>query len=250
MVLTTNRAILKSNAKSLLINAKPSPLIMGVIYFLLTYLLNTLSSNLTGVAINIQEYMNAVNSGDISSYFYDVMSNYHPGAASVILSLVIQVALIVIRVGFLIFILNTYYHRDSSFYNILDGFGMFGKAFLLYLIMAILIFLWSLLLIIPGIIAFYRYRMAPFIMIENPQLSAIECIKESKRIMSGHKNELFLLDLSFIGWLILEIIPLVSAYVAPYMNLAYAGFYDAVKSGSYSGSDYQYSVDENNPFET
>ena len=136
----------------------------------------------------------------------------------------------------MIFVLNTLYKREgASYYNLLDGFAITGRVLVLYLLTAIYVFLWSLLFIIPGIIALYRYRMALFLLLEHPELTPAQCIEESKRMMNGHKSELFSLDLSFLGWLILSVIPFVSAYVTPYMQLTYAGFYDSLKRMQYSG---------------
>lgn len=83
----------------------------------------------------------------------------------------------------------------------------------------IFIFLWSLLLIIPGIIAAYRYRMALYLLLDNPNMSVYQCIRESKRMMVGHKAELFVLDLSFLGWYILSAVPFVSIWVTPIRRL-------------------------------
>jgi uncharacterized membrane protein len=70
----------------------------------------------------------------------------------------------------------------------------------LMLLMYVFIFLWSLLLVVPGIIAAYSYSMAPFLMAENPDIDAFEAIRRSKQMMNGHKARLFFLHLSFIGW--------------------------------------------------
>ena len=94
-------------------------------------------------------------------------------------------------------------------------------------------FLWSLLLIIPGIVASYSYSMTYFIMIDNPGLSSSEAIKKSKQLMKGHKLELFCLDLTFIGWMILSIFTLGIGmlWVSAYMTTAHAKFYEVI-SGS------------------
>ena len=68
--------------------------------------------------------------------------------------------------------------------------------------------LWTCLLIIPGIIKCYSYRMVPFILAENPRMPSNQIIQRSKEMMNGHKLETFLLDLSFIGWEFLSIISL------------------------------------------
>ena len=94
------------------------------------------------------------------------------------------------------------------------------------------IFLWSLLLIIPGIIKCFSYAMTPFILEENPELSANEAIDRSRAMMKGHKFDLFWLLLSFIGWYLLCIITLglATLWVTPYMSTAIAAFYEDVKA--------------------
>ena len=69
------------------------------------------------------------------------------------------------------------------------------------------IMLWSLLLVVPGVIAAYRYSQAFYILADDPRKSPHQCIEESKQMTMGNKMALFLLDLSFIGWIILAQIP-------------------------------------------
>lgn len=68
------------------------------------------------------------------------------------------------------------------------------------------IFLWSLLFIIPGIVKHYGYMLTEFVAMENPEMSASDCLRKSQELMDGHKKELFVLDLSFIGWHLLCIL--------------------------------------------
>ena len=72
--------------------------------------------------------------------------------------------------------------------------------------------LWSLLLVIPGIVKSYSYAMAPYIMAEHPALTANEAITESRRIMDGNKWRLFCLDFSFIGWELLCVLPMLAGF--------------------------------------
>jgi uncharacterized membrane protein len=67
-------------------------------------------------------------------------------------------------------------------------------------------FLWALLLIIPGIIKAYAYSMSMYIAIKEPRVQGIEAITRSKTMMDGHKMDLFLLDLSYIGWYLLSLL--------------------------------------------
>jgi len=94
--------------------------------------------------------------------------------------------------------------------------------------------LWSMLLIVPGIIKSYSYAMTPFIMAERPDLSASEAIRASRMLMKGHKAALFRLDLSFIGWEFLAAFSFGRGYfiINPYKNTAYAIFYRSISSHS------------------
>ena len=114
--------------------------------------------------------------------------------------------------------------------NLLYGFETdhFLKSFVLYLLQGLLIFLWSLLFIIPGYVKAYAYSMAYYISLDRPELSAQECLEESERLMDGHKWDLFLLDLSFIGWHLLCLFTFGIGYLflQPYVEMAKANFYD------------------------
>lgn len=94
------------------------------------------------------------------------------------------------------------------------------------------IFLWTLLLIIPGIIKSYSYALTVYISEDNPELTPEECINKSMEMMNGNKWKLFLLDLSFIGWLFLSILTLGIAllWFRPYLETARIYFYEDLKS--------------------
>lgn len=111
--------------------------------------------------------------------------------------------------------------------TLFSHFNIFGKAFLLNLLMNIFIALWSLLFIIPGIVASYRYAMAPYIMAQNPEIGVMDAINESKRMMQGNKGRLFCMQISFIGWSILAAFTcgIGFLFLTPYMEAAEASFY-------------------------
>jgi uncharacterized membrane protein len=117
-----------------------------------------------------------------------------------------------------------------------EGLKCLLKSFILNLLIAVFTTLWSLLLIIPGIIAAFRYSMAYYIMMDNPQLSAFEALKQSKYMMVGHKFEFFVLQLSFLGWFLLGALTLGFAFlwVNPYYEATKAIFYQDLKSSSIS----------------
>ena len=103
----------------------------------------------------------------------------------------------------------------------------FERSFLVELLMNIYIFLWALLLIVPGIVKSYSYAMAPYLMHDHPEMTASQAIDESMRLMEGNKMRLFMLDLSFIGWWLLCLITfgLLLFIVCPYQMTARAEFY-------------------------
>ncbi|MBQ9113187.1 MAG: DUF975 family protein [Clostridia bacterium] len=121
--------------------------------------------------------------------------------------------------------------QEFSLANLFDGFRSFAKAFSLYIINEIFIFLWSLLFIIPGIIKAFSYSMSFYILAENPQMSPSEARKESMRMMDGHKWRLFCLEFSFFGWIMLSVITcgILFLWVAPYMQTSMAAFYQNLK---------------------
>ena len=112
-----------------------------------------------------------------------------------------------LELGFTIFLLTFFRKRKIDNTLLFEGFSRFGKALLLLVLMSVKIMLWSLLFVIPGIIAAFRYSQAFYVLADNPDMSVSRCIKESCRIMAGNKGRYFYLQLTFIGWYILANIP-------------------------------------------
>ena len=100
------------------------------------------------------------------------------------------------------------------------------------LLMTIYTVLWTLCLIVPGIIKSFSYALTPFILNEEPELSADEAIELSMKMMDGHKMELFLLYLSFIGWYLLALLTcgIGFLWLMPYVYTSQAAFYEDVKA--------------------
>lgn len=112
-----------------------------------------------------------------------------------------------------------------------DGFNLTGKAAWLNILVTFFTALWSMLFIIPGIIKSYSYSLAYYILADNPEMTASEALNKSKEMMNGHKMELFVIHLSFIGWGFLVGITfgIASIYVVPYMSATVANFYNSLK---------------------
>lgn len=141
-----------------------------------------------------------------------------------------------VTLGYVKFNLDMVDGQTPMFKDLFSQFHRFGDGFVMQLLRSLFIFLWTLLFIIPGMIATYRYAMTPYILYENPGMSASDAIKESKQLMDGNKWRLFCLNFSFIGWDLLGILSLGIGFlwIAPYREAAYAAFYREIKYNKYS----------------
>lgn len=135
--------------------------------------------------------------------------------------------------GYAMFAISIFRRRETSPAEVFYGFERFGKAFGLYIVMSIFIFLWTLLLIVPGIIAAFRYSMSFYILADNPNIGVMEALNESKRMMQGNKWKFFCLNLSFIGWGFLCVFTMGIGYLwlGPYIEVTLIAFYD-IANGS------------------
>ena len=118
--------------------------------------------------------------------------------------------------------------KAFSMSKLFDGFQDYGRTLTIVLLTAAYTFLWMLLFIVPGIIKSYSYSMTYYITKDKPELSTEEAINESMRLMEGNKMRLFLLDLSFIGWVLLSFLTCCIGllWLIPYAQTARACFYE------------------------
>ena len=135
------------------------------------------------------------------------------------------------RLGTSMFSLSLSRGRDAKLEQIFQGFNNFGTAFLANLLMGIYVFLWMLLLIIPGIIAALSYSMTFFIIADDPTIKPGEAIDKSKAMMDGNKMKLFLMYLNFFLLSLACVLTLGIGYfwLIPFMQVTMAKFYDDVK---------------------
>lgn len=135
--------------------------------------------------------------------------------------------------GFAVTFLNLQRKEENAinFSTLFSGYKDFSRIFTTMFLTQIYTLLWMLLLIIPGIIKQYSYAMTPYILLDNPEMKNNAAIELSMKMMDGHKIDLFILQLTFIGWLLLSILTLGigTLWVIPYMQSAQANFYVHVK---------------------
>ena len=230
-------------------DTKPSPLLTGLLYFVITSIVSVLTPYLTGSS----ELLEAIRTGQIIGNvdtFTELFSvyNQHINTGGMILSFALDLCITVIGAGFTWYCLNVARGGNPVVQSIFDGFGRFLKVIWLSIVTGFFVFVWSLLFVIPGIIAAYRYSQAVNVMYDHPEYGALECIRESKKMMRGYKGSFFILQLSFIGWyllsaVIITVIQIVSPnmsiigsvlniWLTPYMGIASALFYVQLQRGN------------------
>ena len=136
-----------------------------------------------------------------------------------------------LALGLAIYFLNFLKNEESNLNQLFEGFKNYGGVLVTYLLYSIYILLWTLLFIIPGIIAQMKYSQVWFIMAEDSEISGNDALMKSKKMMDGFKMQYFLLALSFFGWILLAMLTcgIGLLWVIPYMQTSYAKFYEALK---------------------
>ena len=146
----------------------------------------------------------------------------------------LQIAVLIVGVGFTVFLFNTVRQTGAVYGNLLDGFGPYLRVVLLQLAVALLVGLWALLLFVPGVVAYYRCSMAVYIMLDHPEYGVMQCIRESKRMTAGYKMQLFTLDLSMLGYALLCMLPVagyaVQVWYTPYRETSFILFYEKLRA--------------------
>lgn len=165
----------------------------------------------------------------IISGFYGIVEVIEPrGGILTIISRLISLLLGgLITFGLSKFVLNIATYREANFDDLFSGINIYLKTLGLWVVILVSVFIATIFLIVPGIIVGLMFSQAFFILCEDNQKTIMQCLKESSEIMIGHKVDLFVLELSFIGWWILVIITfgIASLWVYPYQEVTCANFY-------------------------
>lgn len=241
-------SVFKRSSAAYIRFSRPRPLLQAVFFLGLTVLLGFFSSDLLlgqldfpSISSYMSQYYEYFAAGDIESAFlvYDraigMIASHLASLPQGVWFLVAALTLIppVLEGGMQLFMLNTVHSAPASHLNLLDGFApkLIGVKLLCFLVRT----LGYLLFLVPGVIFSYMYHQAYYYQYEHPEMMPWECMRESRIAMKGHKRELFLLDLSFLFWIICSSTRLfgyfayaASVWALPYRNLAYALFYDAL----------------------
>ncbi len=176
-----------------------------------------------------------------------------------VLNVLISIVLIPLNIGVAQNVLAWSRGEDVNKWKVL--FGGFNSAKIFFkqvgvvVLNTILCALWTILLVVPGIIKGLAYSMYPYVLRDEPDLSVWQTLKKSEAIMKGYKGKLFLMYLSFVGWFILGAFTFGILYIwlTPYVMTSTVKFYDDVRRAYYNGNDparptFSFSSDEENTF--
>ena len=191
-----DRKSLKAEMRELLSGAQVSPKAMAALYTGLLLVLNMVST-LAG------------DSGIFSTF------------ATILTSLLS----VLLGAGFAMYCMAIRRGEQAEYLTLFDGFSFVGKLIALTIVTYALIWLWSMLFVIPGIVAAYRYRFAPYNLYENPGIGVMEALEMSKRQTTGYKGQIFALDLSYLGWILLASLPVIVETSMMYYGL-FSSYYD------------------------
>ncbi|MBE6989811.1 MAG: DUF975 family protein [Ruminococcaceae bacterium] len=225
------RTRLKQEARDILRGAQVSPYGFTLLYMVITFVLSAVDFYITAPA-TIERILSAYPEleGTLVVPAFLMHAPFSPGISFFIRILSALISL-VLAAGLALYHLGIRQGREMSFSTLFEGFSFAGRVILLSLLQYIFIYLWSFLFFIPGIIAAYRYRFALYDLLEVPDLSPLEAIRMSKAQTSGFKLDLFVLDLSFLGWFLLGALTmgLADIWVGPYYEQTNVGYFLAIK---------------------
>lgn len=195
----------------------------AIIAGLIASLLGAVSSG--GTEIDLEPYRNSF----VWEYIVYLI------LAAIVMVVVFFILGSIVGVGYAKFNLDLTDLKEPEIGTLFAYFPQWKTAVAAGALQALLIFLWTLLLIIPGIIARYSYAMTRYILAEHPELTASEALVRSKEMMTGNRWRLFCLQFSFIGWDILAVLTLGIGYLwlTPYMQAATAAFYREISGTTY-----------------
>ena len=225
MLHPADRPALKHKAKETLRSHSPRIYLVGILCSLLTTIGATATEWPTIRLLLRAESLEQM------LYLYENSTAVSTGFALSIATLAMTLFVNLVTYGWQLFTLRASREEETGGAETLFScFQQFWRFLLAQLLMNLFITLWSLLFVIPGIIAAFAYSQTIYIMLDNPQISPLEAIAASKQLMRGHKFEYFTLQLSFLGWACLSIFTfgLLGIWLNPYMQVTMANYYNAL----------------------
>lgn len=242
-----DRRILKARSKEWMRQAKPPFWQTALIYLLLILVIPDLINLVLPGQDLLDQAVAALANGEAeqANYLFWQALQGRDGLILLFVNVLIALFTLVIQYGYVAYSLGVIRGQSPRWGEIFGQFHQAGKIILAEVLQVIFVTLWSFLLIIPGIIALYRYQMIPYLLIDDPDCSVLEAFRRSKQLMRGRKWELFVLAISFLPWallasalvtvadlislpLYLVVLLVCNALFVPYQQYTFCQWYDQV----------------------
>lgn len=276
-----NRPEAKYRARLAMRGAYPHPMLVTLVYILLTGVLTYAIMYFVTNPFSLA-YLYLVDGENIQDIYRNLFTVRLVGVY-LLMELLITLYQWVMMFGYTAYALGLARRTGPGYRTLLEGFAHLGKALLVGFLTGLFTTLWGLAATLPGVVVIiigaladsyglvflgvllvicgavvelivsYRYRLATYFLLDNPDMGALASITASKQAMRGHKGELFVMDLSFLGWWVLSAFTLgiLSLWVSPYCWASEANFYHWVVYGAFpeapaSGGYQSFYQDDNN----
>lgn len=231
-----DRTTIKNQARAVIAARRKPILIASALFVALVLVLSYLSARLLlPPTEQLQELSQRISARLLAGDTAGAMKLYtsvQPSTMESIVSRVLGYLQAILGFGFLMLLFRALRGEEVSPSMLLDGFGSVIKILLLEILLSLILTFCFWALIVPGFIALYSYRMARYLLIVHPEYSVFDCLRESRMRMRGHRLELFKLDLSFFGWVLLCLIPVLglaaAVWLLPYWSSSSLLFYEAL----------------------
>lgn len=197
IIVTEPSANIRSLARQALKGKWKEAIIAMIIYLVCVYLPYYIINEVFG-----KSFMDVM--GNANFYTYQTSNAFLTAKSSNLSGLYLFLVAGAFTLGLTIFFMSLFRRQKFEYAQLFSGFENFVKALGLFFMIGLFFMLWSLLLIVPGIIALIRYSQAFYILADDPSKGVMQCINESKAMMRGNKAKYFCLNLSFIGWYFLS----------------------------------------------
>ena len=233
-------SVIKEQARQILRTRKRVLLLAGLLFLLLSAVFSVLNFLVIAPPYETyQRYLALVGEGQFQQAF-ELLQSYQPRFVETIASDLLNYLLAIVDFGLLMLIVHAIRGEEIAVGMLLDGFGQWWRVLLIAIWRDLLVSLGLVLLIVPGVFLAYSYRMAPYILLRHPEYGILDCMRESRRRMTGKRMELFVLDLSFLGWILLCCVPILgwvlALWVFPWYRCSEALFFEAVSVPFEDGS--------------
>jgi len=214
-------------------------------FFCFSYILTVLYQALSGMQEYVMRYMEMVESGEylkmLESGVIEPIEWPYVKPTSYAVAALCYVMTVILGYGYRGYALMRSRGANAGFRDVIPPARLMLRILAIMVMTGLAVFVGSVLFVVPGLILAYRYRLAVYVMYDNPELGAFACMKKAAKLSRGHKMRIFKLDLSFLGWEIANqfaaaflMVPVLELWVRPYREVANAMLYNEIAGVPYT----------------